>query len=272
MARSIHPVIPDTERFCIWMDAGIVDYQLCTSGFRCEGCTVDRQMRRHHQRPAQQGRGASDASGAPTAVYSSQSAQELCASTLESVVGSIKQRAFPEDRRYASNHTWAKKQRDGSVLIGVDHFIGSLLTGVHAVACSMPETQIRAMQPCAWIVSGGATLSVSSPVSGTLLETNTSLAAASMKLHADPYGEGWIARIAPEDSPAGPALSASAAMATRISADCTRYKEAVNAGLAQIQVQLEGTMFDGGVVLDNFEAILGTEQHYAIIERFLHAC
>ncbi len=37
-------VIPTGERKCIWMDAGVVSYKLCTSQFQCQLCDFDRAM------------------------------------------------------------------------------------------------------------------------------------------------------------------------------------------------------------------------------------
>jgi len=37
-------VIPTGERKCIWMDAGVVSYKLCTSQFQCQLCEFDRAM------------------------------------------------------------------------------------------------------------------------------------------------------------------------------------------------------------------------------------
>ena len=37
-------VIPVGERKCIWMDAGVVSYKLCTSQFHCTVCEFDRAM------------------------------------------------------------------------------------------------------------------------------------------------------------------------------------------------------------------------------------
>jgi len=37
-------VIPTGERKCIWMDAGVVSYKLCTNQFQCTLCDFDRAM------------------------------------------------------------------------------------------------------------------------------------------------------------------------------------------------------------------------------------
>ena len=37
-------IIPTGERKCIWMDAGVVSYKLCTNQFQCNLCEFDRAM------------------------------------------------------------------------------------------------------------------------------------------------------------------------------------------------------------------------------------
>ena len=37
-------VIPMGERKCIWMDAGVVSYKLCTNHYQCNTCEFDLAM------------------------------------------------------------------------------------------------------------------------------------------------------------------------------------------------------------------------------------
>ena len=37
-------IIPSGERKCIWMDAGVVSYKLCTNQFQCNLCEFDRAI------------------------------------------------------------------------------------------------------------------------------------------------------------------------------------------------------------------------------------
>jgi hypothetical protein len=35
--------------YCVWMDAGVVNYKLCDRGFDCERCPLDQAL---HRRPS----------------------------------------------------------------------------------------------------------------------------------------------------------------------------------------------------------------------------
>jgi glycine cleavage system H protein len=278
MSQSIHTIIPEDEQRCIWMDAGITSYHLCDSGFHCDTCTFDAQIRMqrsaalHHAEDIFSGAAAAAAAHTEDRALSARTAEEFCASTMEDLLRSIGGSEYPDDRLYASNHTWAKKGRDGSYTIGVDHFIGAMLAGAHSVACALPSTRVIASEPYAWIIAGGETLAVRSPLSGRILDCNTALAGFSGAIHTDPYTQGWIARIHPDSEASDShALMSEKEMARVMKTDCDTYRRSVNAELTRMQAQLDGTMYDGGTVLGNFEDILGTAKYYEIIERFLRS-
>jgi len=272
MSISTHHIIPEGEQYCIWMDAGVVDYKLCNCQCKCDECAYDAQVRARTG-AAQGAVQAPDAqAGMPgtagRGVESSAAADTQYAAAMERLLDSIGAHEFPSDRLYAANHTWAKADDDGMFIVGIDHFIGTMLSSALSVAISMPSTHIRAMEPYAWIVANGETLAVCSPVSGTIVENNPALVSQSSVINADPYGMGWIARIRPDDAGAD-ALRRQSEMAGAMKQDRIRYERMMNRELQRLQPQSAGTMYDGGIVIDTFEAILGTKKHYEILERFL---
>ncbi|MET0884358.1 MAG: glycine cleavage system protein GcvH, partial [Acidimicrobiales bacterium] len=52
---------------------------------------------------------------------------------------------------------------------------------------------------------------VYAPVAGTIAEVNTDLADSPERLNEDPYGEGWICLLEPDDADASEALMDAAA-------------------------------------------------------------
>lgn len=272
MSLSTHHIIPEGERYCIWMDAGVVDYKLCNCGFTCEECSFDAQLRVRKE-------SLSPGAASPERVHpagqqgrtigSSTAADAHCATALENVLGSIDRQPLPDDRLYSQHHTWAKADAEGSYVIGIDHFIGTMLGAAQSVAFSVPPAHIKASEPYAWIVANGETLAVCSPISGTIIENNTALADRSAVIHADPYGKGWIARLRPDEHTSAEMLRACDEMAGVMKDDRVRYERSIQSELHRMQTQLAGTMYDGGTVLENFEDILGTKKYYEILERFL---
>jgi len=104
----------------------------------------------------------------------------------------------PEDLRYSTDHEWARLE-DGKVRVGITDYAQDTLGDV--VFVQLPETGAR-------VEAGGtfgeveSTKSVSdlyAPVAGTIREVNADLADAPNRLNEDPYGEGWICVIEPDD-------------------------------------------------------------------------
>ena len=113
---------------------------------------------------------------------------------------------FPDDRRYHPEHLWAQKDDDGAWRIGITDFAQQQLGEV--IYVELPETGAHFAQgeSCATIESAKVASEVIVPLSGTVLEVNQALADAPETLNADPYGAGWLARIAADD-PAEPTLT-----------------------------------------------------------------
>lgn len=104
----------------------------------------------------------------------------------------------PDELRYSEDHEWVRLEGE-RLRIGITDYAQDSLGDI--VFVQVPEVGA--------VVSAGASLgevestkSVSeiySPVAGTVVEVNTDLEAAPESLNADPYGEGWIVVIQPDD-------------------------------------------------------------------------
>lgn len=105
----------------------------------------------------------------------------------------------PDDLRYSTDHEWARLE-DGRVRVGITDYAQDTLGDV--VFVQLPEAGAR-------VEAGGtfgeveSTKSVSdlyAPLAGTITEVNADLVDAPNRLNEDPYGEGWICVIEPDDA------------------------------------------------------------------------
>jgi glycine cleavage system H protein len=110
---------------------------------------------------------------------------------------------LPGDLRYTRDHEWLRKEEDGSVTIGITDHAQSALGDL--VYVELPEVgqEIDSGGEMAVVESVKAASDVYAPVSGTVLEVNTELEDEPEKLNADPYGDGWIVRMQPNDDDLG---------------------------------------------------------------------
>jgi len=101
---------------------------------------------------------------------------------------------YPDDLRYTKTHEWAKVEGDVA-RIGLTHFAQDQLGDI--VFVELPEVgrEVKAGEAFSVIESVKAVSDCYSPVSGVVIEINTSLETSPEKVNQDPYGEGWLALV-----------------------------------------------------------------------------
>ena len=106
--------------------------------------------------------------------------------------------AFPDDLRYSKEHEWVRL--DGSsATIGITSFAADEHGDI--VFVELPEVGAKLTQFGTFgvVESVKAVSDLYSPVSGEVAEVNEALRDAPELLNADPFGEGWIAKVALAD-------------------------------------------------------------------------
>lgn len=113
---------------------------------------------------------------------------------------------FPDDLHYLVEHqVWARPEADGTVTVGITS-LGVKLSGeVFMARARAPGTVVAQGQGIAVVELSKSIVSVKSPVGGTVLATNALLDEQPERVHRDPYGQGWLARLQPTDWPANAA-------------------------------------------------------------------
>jgi glycine cleavage system H protein len=111
----------------------------------------------------------------------------------------------PEDLRYTSDHEWARLE-NGKIRIGITDYAQDALGDVVFVGLPEPGTKLDAGQSLSEVESTKSVSDIYAPVAGTVVEINTELADSPQRLNEDPYGEGWLCVIEPEDPASASAL------------------------------------------------------------------
>ena len=112
---------------------------------------------------------------------------------------------FPEDLRYTKEHEWARA--DGvRVRIGITDFAQDALGDV--VYVDLPEVgaEVTASQAFGEVESTKSVSDVFSPLTGTIVERNPLVDERPELVNEQPYGDGWLVAIEPEDPGAVDAL------------------------------------------------------------------
>ncbi|MGL5858514.1 MAG: glycine cleavage system protein GcvH [Angustibacter sp.] len=117
----------------------------------------------------------------------------------------------PDDLRYTADHEWIRSQDDGTVRIGVTAYAQDALGDVVFVTLPQPGDPVVAGTACGEVESTKSVSDVYAPLTGTVTANNPILETAPEKVNVDPYGEGWIFEMRPDDLSALDALQDAAA-------------------------------------------------------------
>ena len=105
---------------------------------------------------------------------------------------------FNADVRYTKTNEWARRQGE-YVRVGVDDYSQSALGDV--VALSLPETGTPVTAGAAFgSIEATKTVSdLNAPVSGRVAAVNRAVVENPGLVNSDPFGEGWLIEIEPEN-------------------------------------------------------------------------
>ena len=99
----------------------------------------------------------------------------------------------PDDLKFAPTHEWLRPS-DGSV--GISDHAQAELTDIVFVDLPKVGTKVTAGEAAAVVESVKAASDIYSPVGGEVIEINPALADNPALVNTDPYGEGWLFKLA----------------------------------------------------------------------------
>lgn len=105
---------------------------------------------------------------------------------------------IPKDRFYTKTHEWALPEGD-TVLVGITDYAQDALGDV--VYVELPEVgrRVEKGEAVAVVESVKTASDIYAPVAGEIVEVNLALEKTPELVNQDPYGEGWIFRLKPQD-------------------------------------------------------------------------
>ncbi len=102
------------------------------------------------------------------------------------------------DRLYTESGMWAKREGE-RVRVGVTDFLQQSSGDVAFVEVKHSGAAVRPAEELATIETVKVNVSLGSPVTGKVVETNPVLRNAPETINFDPYGAGWLAVVEPAD-------------------------------------------------------------------------
>jgi glycine cleavage system H protein len=102
---------------------------------------------------------------------------------------------FPENLKYSSDHEWIKVE-DDAAFVGITEFAQSELGEIVYVDVTSEGETIARNGVFGSIEAVKTVSDLLMPVSGEVLEVNADLEEKPELINEDPYGKGWIIKIA----------------------------------------------------------------------------
>jgi glycine cleavage system H protein len=104
----------------------------------------------------------------------------------------------PSELKYTSQHEWVRD--DGEhVTVGITDYAQDQLGDVVYVDLPAPGAEVELDQPFGEVESTKSVSDLFAPVSGVVVERNEELDDRPELVNSDPYGDGWMVTIRPND-------------------------------------------------------------------------
>jgi glycine cleavage system H protein len=107
--------------------------------------------------------------------------------------------AYPDDLRYSREHEWVRADGE-TATIGITSFAADELGDIVFVELPEVGATISQFGTFGVVESVKAVSDLYAPVSGQVTEVNDALRESPELLNSDPYGDGWIAKVALSDT------------------------------------------------------------------------
>ena len=105
---------------------------------------------------------------------------------------------IPQGIFYSRNHTWAYLEMSGIARVGLDDLLLHITADMNFSDLRNPGEKIKKGDHMAEIKHKGKTLTIFSPVSGEILAMNSLLIKNPEMVSEDPYRNGWMYKVKPD--------------------------------------------------------------------------
>ena len=107
---------------------------------------------------------------------------------------------IPENYKFLSSHEWAKLEGDGIVTVGISDYAQDQLGDIVFVELPELDSEVNQGDEVAVVESVKAASEVYSPMSGKIVDLNSSLENSPEIVNSSAYEEGWFFKIEVTDS------------------------------------------------------------------------
>ncbi len=111
---------------------------------------------------------------------------------------SVLARLSPDALYAAEQDMWVRREADGTVTVGATHLVAQ--HGQFMLFTPRPpQTVVEAGRSLGVMETAKTAVAVHAPLGGRIVEVNAAVVADVSLVDRDPYGAGWLMRLAPTD-------------------------------------------------------------------------
>ncbi|MEM0383309.1 MAG: glycine cleavage system protein GcvH [Candidatus Caldarchaeum sp.] len=101
----------------------------------------------------------------------------------------------PDDLLYTKEHEWVKQEKKKYAVVGITDYAQKKLREIIYIELPHLNTKVRTRDVLGTVESVKSTADIFSPVSGKVVEVNSTLLDHPEMLNESPYTDGWIAKV-----------------------------------------------------------------------------
>ena len=101
---------------------------------------------------------------------------------------------YPSDYRYTKEHEWVKVEGEVGK-VGITDYAQHELGDVVYVDLPKVGAKLKASEPLGTVESVKAVSDIYAPISGEVVEVNSTLADAPEQINKDPHGAAWLVKL-----------------------------------------------------------------------------
>ncbi|HIQ07259.1 MAG TPA: glycine cleavage system protein GcvH [Thiotrichaceae bacterium] len=106
---------------------------------------------------------------------------------------------IPHELKYTTSHEWLRDNGDGTVTVGITDHAQELLGDIVFVELPEVDTAFDSEEAVGVVESVKAASDYLTPLSGTVTAVNETLDDGPEQVNSDPYNDGWIYTLKPDD-------------------------------------------------------------------------
>ena len=171
--------------------------------------------------------------------------------------------AVPDGYAFHRGHTWAKRDRPGVAVVGMDDFAQQLVGPIGSIELPRRGDALRAGRNAWQLCVESQAIGMLAPVSGTVVAVNELLETTPELANRDPYGRGWVCVVELSDAATGFAKLLTGASAHAWMSRVTRELEMT------FTPELGHVLQDGGAPIHGFARAVDEAHWAAVVKKFL---